>query len=78
VDVAVIPLLFAHKQDRLVASLVPTIRNRINQATKHISPLIRHRREQIELLGEEYERPVNFLAILLIPRESKLSFSSTF
>ncbi|KAH6915699.1 cytochrome P450 [Coprinopsis sp. MPI-PUGE-AT-0042] len=48
-----------------VASLLPTVKNRIDQATKHISPLIRHRREQIELLGDEFERPLDFLMWLI-------------
>ncbi|EAU90768.2 cytochrome P450 [Coprinopsis cinerea okayama7 len=44
---------------------LPATRKRVEQGVRHLAPLIKHRREQIALLGDEYERPMDFLMWLM-------------
>ncbi|TFK21848.1 cytochrome P450 [Coprinopsis marcescibilis] len=45
----------------LINSCLPTIKNGINRGVKHLGPIISKRKEQIDLLGDEYVGPDDLL-----------------
>lgn len=53
---------------RILGPLLPTIRTSLPSAEKHVAPIVKRREQQIELLGDEYERPVSgYLELKVTP-----------